>query len=96
MCKGADRVEADTAADCQTWCNMDDNDPEGAASSRHLYMVTPDGKCDDGNHGGCWHDVNRMAELDSGAVRPLSKHDALAEFLQGNTGKYWDVDDYRN
>ncbi len=29
LCKGADGIEADTAADCQTWCNMDEADPQG-------------------------------------------------------------------
>ena len=66
-----------------------------AASSKHLYMVTKDGKCDDGR-GGCWHHVNDMKQLDTGVVQAVSKHDVLAEFLLGNVGKYWDVDDYRH
>ncbi len=58
-------------------------------------MVTKDGKCNDGR-GGCWHHVNDMKQLDMGVVQAVSKHDVLAEFLLGNVGKYWDVDDYRH
>ena len=60
LCKGADGMEADTAADCPTWCNMDKQDLAGAA-----YTVP--GVCDSKQAGStAWKSTLEKGELFSG------------------------------